>query len=91
MKGYIFLSLIILVFSLKEDGLGSHFATNPNNQYGKEKTITIDGTSSGWELDMKIAQSIANNDPRVLLNLQCMKLQWMITPFLQPMMINIYI
>ena len=65
MKGYIFLSLIILVFSLKEDGLGSHFATNPNNQYGKEKTITIDGTSSGWELDMKIAQSIANNDPRV--------------------------
>ena len=58
MKGYIFLSLIILVFSLKEDGLGSHFATNPNNQYGKEKTITIDGTSSGWELDMKIAQNI---------------------------------
>ena len=50
----IFLSLIILVFSLKEDGLGSHFATNPNNQYGKEKTITIDGTSSGWELDMYV-------------------------------------
>ena len=65
MKGYIFISLIILAFSLSEDGLGSHFATNPNNQYGKEKTITIDGTSSGWELNMKIAQNIANNDPRV--------------------------
>ena len=65
MKGYIFISLIILALSLSEDGLGSHFATNPNNQYGKEKTITIDGTSSGWELNMKIAQNIANNDPRV--------------------------
>ena len=65
MKGYIFLTLIIFVFSSTEDGLGSHFATNPNKQYGKEKTITIDGTSSGWELDMKIAQNIANNDPRV--------------------------
>ena len=64
MKGYIFLSLIILALSLNDD-LGSHFATNPNNQYGKEKTITIDGTTSGWELDMKIAQNIANNDPRV--------------------------
>ena len=67
MKGFIFLSLIILVLSLNEgnDDLGSHFATNPNNQYGKEKTITVDGTKSGWELDMKIAQNIANNDPRV--------------------------
>ena len=67
MKGFIFLSLIILALSLNEgnDDLGSHFATNPNNQYGKEKTITVDGTKSGWELDMKIAQNIANNDPRV--------------------------
>ena len=65
MKGYIFLNLIIIAMSLSEDGLGSHFATNPNNQYGKEKTINIDGTSSGWELNMKIAQNIANNDPRV--------------------------
>ena len=65
MKGYIFLSLFILAFSLSDDGLPSYFATNPNNQYGKEKTITIDGTYSGWELDMKIAQNIANNDPRV--------------------------
>ena len=64
MKGYIFLSLIILALSLNDD-LGSHFATNPNNQYGKEKTIIVDGTKSGWELDMKIAQNIANNDPRV--------------------------
>ena len=67
MKGFILLSLIILALSLNEgnDDLGSHFATNPNNQYGKEKTITVDGTKSGWELDMKIAQNIANNDPRV--------------------------
>ena len=65
MKGYIFLSLIIFVSSLTEGDLGSHFATNPNGQVGKEKTITIDGTTSGWELDMKIAQNIANNDPRV--------------------------
>jgi alpha-amylase len=67
MKGFIFLSLIIFALSLNEgnDDLGSHFATNPNNQYGKEKTITVDGTKSGWELDMKIAQNIANNDPRV--------------------------
>ena len=65
MKGYIFLSLILLACSLSEDGLPSYFATNPNGQYGKEKTITIDGTTSGWELDMKIAQNIANNDPRV--------------------------
>ena len=67
MKGFIFLSLILLALSLNEgnDDLGSHFATNPNNQYGKEKTITVDGTKSGWELDMKIAQNIANNDPRV--------------------------
>ena len=49
MKGFIFLSLIILALSLNEgnDDLGSHFATNPNNQYGKEKTITVDGTKSG--------------------------------------------
>ena len=65
MKGYIFLSLIILALSSNEGDLGSHFATNPNNQYGKEKTIIVDGTKSGWELDMKIAQNIANNDPRV--------------------------
>ena len=66
MKGYLFILLIALTLSLKgDDGLGSHFATNPNNQYGKEKTITIDGTTSGWDLTMKIAQNIANNDPRV--------------------------
>jgi alpha-amylase len=32
---------------------------------GKEKTITIDGSPSDWDLSMKIAQNIANNDPRV--------------------------
>ena len=55
----------MVALSLNEGDLGSHFATNPNNQYGKEKTIIVDGTKSGWELDMKIAQNIANNDPRV--------------------------
>ena len=65
MKGYIIIALIAFTLCLNEDGLGSHFATNPNNQYGIEKTITIDGTTSGWDLNMKIAQNIANNDPRV--------------------------
>ena len=69
MKGYIsllFFSLIILSVSIESnDELGSHFATNPNGQVGAEKTITIDGTTSGWDLSMKIAQNIANNDPRV--------------------------
>ena len=47
------------------EDLGSHFITNPDNQVGKAKTITIDGTPSGWSLDMKIAQGVANDDPRV--------------------------
>ena len=50
---------------LSSSDLGSHFSTNPNNQRGKYKTIEIDGTPSGWEPSMKIAQGIANNDPRV--------------------------
>ena len=49
----------------KSSDLGSHFSTNPNGQRGKEKTIIIDGTPLGWEPSMKIAQGIANNDPRV--------------------------
>ena len=68
MKRYIFLilfSLIILSSCLKDDDLGSHFSTNPNGQVGVEKTITIDGSTSDWDLSMKIAQNIANNDPRV--------------------------
>ena len=50
---------------LSSSDLGSHFSTNPNNQRGKYKTIEIDGTPSSWEPSMKIAQGIANNDPRV--------------------------
>ena len=49
----------------KSSDLGSHFSTNPNGQRGVEKRIIIDGTPSGWEPSMKIAQGIANNDPRV--------------------------
>ena len=62
MKGYIFLSLIILALSLNDD-LGSHFATNPNNQYGKEKTITIDGFRLG--IINENCKNLTNNDPRV--------------------------
>ena len=68
MKGFQFifiLSLIIVSSCIESDDLGSHFATNPNGQVGAEKTITIDGSPSDWELSMKIAQNIANNDPRV--------------------------
>ena len=68
MKGFQFffiLSLIMLSSCIEADDLGSHFATNPNGQVGAEKTITIDGSPSDWELSMKIAQNIANNDPRV--------------------------
>ena len=68
MKEYIsllFLSLILLSSCAEEGDLGSHFATNPNGQVGLEKTITIDGSPSDWDLSMKIAQNIANNDPRV--------------------------
>ena len=61
----ILISLIILSSCLEADDLGSHFTTNPNGQVGKEKTISIDGSPSDWELSMKIAQNIANNDPRV--------------------------
>ena len=50
----------------KEEGdLGSHYITNPDGQVGVEKTIVIDGTPSGWDLSMKIAQATANDDPRV--------------------------
>jgi hypothetical protein len=53
MKGNIallFSSLIVLSVSIESnDDLGSHFATNPNGQVGAEKTITIDGTTSGWD------------------------------------------
>ena len=68
MKGFhsiFILSLIIVSSCIESDDLGSHFATNPNGQVGAEKTITIDGSPSDWELSMKIAQNIANNDPRV--------------------------
>ena len=64
-KSFLFISLIIYISCLEPEDLGSHFATNPNGQVGIEKTITIDGSPSDWDLSMKIAQNIANNDPRV--------------------------
>ena len=64
-KLFLFLSLIILSSCFESDYIGSHFATNPNGQVGVEKTITIDGSPSDWDLSMKITQNIANNDPRV--------------------------
>lgn len=45
--------------------LTGKYATNPNNQYGKNKTISIDGDKSDWDSSMLIAQGTANDDPRV--------------------------
>lgn len=45
--------------------LCSKYATNPDNKFGKQKTITIDGSFSDWSEDMLIAQGaawdVANN------------------------------
>ena len=35
------------------------------DKLAKKKTITIDGSPQDWDLLMKIAQNIANNDTRV--------------------------
>ena len=45
--------------------LTGNYATNPNNGYGKRKTITVDGDKSDWDSSMLIAQGVANDDPRV--------------------------
>lgn len=45
--------------------LTGKYATNPNNQYGARKTISVDGDKSDWESSMLIAQGTANDDPRV--------------------------
>ncbi|MGN0186477.1 MAG: starch-binding protein [Paludibacteraceae bacterium] len=37
------------------------YATNPNNQFGQEKTITVDGDPSDWTQAMCIAQGSAND------------------------------
>ena len=42
-----------------------YYATNPNMQLGKNKTITVDGDVSDWDSSMIIAQGVANDDPRV--------------------------
>lgn len=42
-----------------------YYATNPNLQLGKYKTIAIDGDVSDWDSSMIIAQGTANDDPRV--------------------------
>ncbi|MCH5297130.1 MAG: hypothetical protein J1E85_05625 [Ruminococcus sp.] len=39
--------------------LCDYYATNPNNQVGVKKTITIDGSFSDWSEDMLIAQGAA--------------------------------
>ena len=39
--------------------LCSKYATNPNGQVGKAKTITVDGDASDWSEDMLIAQGAA--------------------------------
>ena len=45
--------------------ISGNYATNPDNGYGKRKTITVDGDKSDWESSMLIAQGVANDDPRV--------------------------
>ncbi|MGN0501427.1 MAG: starch-binding protein, partial [Ruminococcus sp.] len=45
--------------------LTGKYATNPNNQYGARKTISVDGDKSDWDSSMLIAQGTANDDPRV--------------------------
>lgn len=45
--------------------LTGKYSTNPNNQYGVRKTISVDGDKSDWESSMLIAQGTANGDPRV--------------------------
>lgn len=45
--------------------LASYYKTNPNNQFGKQKTITVDGAISDWDSTMLVAQGTANDDPRV--------------------------
>ena len=37
------------------------YATNPNNQFGKQATIPIDGSPADWTTDMLIAQGSAND------------------------------
>lgn len=48
--------------------LGGKYATNPDGQVGKKKTISIDGDKSDWDASMLIAQGTANDDPRVYRN-----------------------
>lgn len=57
-------------FSSKSDGHTTeaetgYYATNPDLQLGKNKTITVDGDVSDWDSSMIIAQGVANDDPRV--------------------------
>ena len=42
-----------------------YYSTNPGLQLGQYKTITVDGDVSDWDSSMKIAQGVANDDPRV--------------------------
>ena len=36
--------------------LANCYATNPNNGFGKQATITVDGSASDWSNDMMIAR-----------------------------------
>lgn len=46
------------------EALGLNYSTNAAG-YGTNKTITVDGDPSDWDSSMKIAQGVANDDPRV--------------------------
>ena len=45
------------------EAVGGKYGTNTIG-YGKEKTITIDGSFSDWSEDMLVAQGVANDEPR---------------------------
>ncbi len=59
------ISAVVLSVGATGGTLASHYATNPDNGYGKQATITIDGTTSDWSDDMLIstgaAWDVANN------------------------------
>ena len=60
-----FLSDSTSSYFISATDLGSHYKTNPNGSVGKYQKITVDGKFSDWSSDMKIAQAVANDDPRV--------------------------
>lgn len=47
----------------RTDSEGGHYATNPDGNVGKEKTINVDGDCSDWDESMIIARGLVNDSP----------------------------